>query len=139
MQIPIPLADHVSQESLIAVILVAAILTLLVLVLVCLYCCKSERGGGGGGGCCGRSGGSVGKPGAKDFKPADLERQASLVRYRTRLEFPKQDQKSFVKFSPSIIIEQINFTLHTDELIVFGSSGRYEKRVTRAHSFQRYQ
>ena len=63
------ISDHVSQESLIAVILVAAILTLLVLVLVCIYCCKSERGSGG---CCGRSGN--GKPSAKDFKPADLER-----------------------------------------------------------------
>ena len=66
------ISDHVSQESLIAVILVAAILTLLVLVLVCIYCCKS--GGCSGGGCCSRSGGGGGKPSAKDFKPADLER-----------------------------------------------------------------
>jgi len=70
--------DHVSQESLIAVILVAVILTLLVLVLVCIYCCKSERGSGGGG-CCGRSGGSGGKPSAKEFKPADLESEKTDV------------------------------------------------------------
>eukprot|EP00095_Tigriopus_kingsejongensis_P003091 maker-scaffold1368_size45390-snap-gene-0.5 protein:Tk03091 transcript:maker-scaffold1368_size45390-snap-gene-0.5-mRNA-1 annotation:"kin of irre-like protein 2" len=59
--------DHVSQESLIAVI-VGAILTLLLLILICIYCCKSGRG------CCGGSSGAK-----KDFKPTDLESERTDV------------------------------------------------------------
>lgn len=57
------LSDHVSQESLIAVV-VGAVLTLLLLILIVIYCCKSEK-------CCRCCRTEQPK---KDFKPTDLER-----------------------------------------------------------------
>eukprot|EP00095_Tigriopus_kingsejongensis_P003892 maker-scaffold597_size128559-snap-gene-0.8 protein:Tk03892 transcript:maker-scaffold597_size128559-snap-gene-0.8-mRNA-1 annotation:"hypothetical protein DAPPUDRAFT_54063" len=61
--------DHVSQESLIAVI-VGAVLTVLLLLLICIYCCKSEKT------CCGSSSGNSSK---KDFKPTDIESERTDV------------------------------------------------------------
>ncbi|TRY72567.1 hypothetical protein TCAL_06515 [Tigriopus californicus] len=60
--------DHVSQESLIAVI-VGAILTFLLLILICIYCCKSSRRGCGG----------TSNDNKKNFKASDLESERTDV------------------------------------------------------------
>ncbi|TRY72566.1 hypothetical protein TCAL_06514 [Tigriopus californicus] len=62
--------DHVSQESLIAVI-VGATLTILLFLLICIYCCKSGKNA-----CCRSSDNSTTK---KDFKPTDIESERTDV------------------------------------------------------------
>jgi hypothetical protein len=59
--------EHVSQESLIAVI-VGCVLTVLLLTLIIIYAVKAGKC------CCCSSSGSHPHPNKKDFKNTDLER-----------------------------------------------------------------